>query len=268
MSADDFGNVVHSTIWDETPQDDNPYIAEVCRARGYDVYGDLLGKAGYIEYLHLLLRGERPGPQQRRVLELLCVAMANAGPRDPAVHAAMAAAVGGSPAAAALTAALAVGAGSYGGGREVLLAMQMWESCGRDTTAWTGALAQAPAREREEIWPATEHPPGFAPYAARCALPVLQALDQFALACPEGHAAWLQANRTALEAAAACPLGMTGVAAAAMRDLGLDPVEGEMLFLLLRLPGAAAHALEQRRQGFRRFPFFELDLLNDPAAKP
>jgi citrate synthase len=268
MSGDDFGNIIHSTLWDETPQQDNPFVAEVCRASGYDVYGDMLGKAGYIDYLYLLLRGERPDGTARRLLELLCVALANAGPRDPAVHAAMAAAVGGSPAAAALTAALAVGAGSYGGGREVLLAMQAWERNGRDLAAWADALARPAAPPVEEIWPAAEHAPGFAPYATTCPLPVLQTLTLLAEACPGGHAAWLQEQRAALEAAAGCPLGFTGAAAAAMRDLQLDPAEGEMLYLLLRLPGAAAHALEQRRQGFRRFPFFELDLLNDPARKP
>ena len=35
---------------------------------------------------------------------------------------------------------------------------------------------------------------------------------------------------------------------------------------VLRLPGAAAHALEQQRQGFRQFPFFALDLQNDPGV--
>jgi citrate synthase len=33
-----------------------------------------------------------------------------------------------------------------------------------------------------------------------------------------------------------------------------------MLFLLLRLPGAAAHALEQRAAGHKQFPFYELEL--------
>ncbi len=49
---------------------------------------------------------------------------------------------------------------------------------------------------------------------------------------------------------------MSGVAAAAFRDLGLNAEQGEMLYLLLRLPGAAAHALEQKQVGFKRFPFF------------
>jgi citrate synthase len=55
------------------------------------------------------------------------------------------------------------------------------------------------------------------------------------------------------------------VAAAALADIDFSASEGEMLALLLRLPGAAIHALEQGRQGFRQFPFFELDLENDPG---
>jgi citrate synthase len=60
---------------------------------------------------------------------------------------------------------------------------------------------------------------------------------------------------------------MTSVAAAAFADLGFTPAEGEMLFLLLRLPGAAAHALEQEGNGFRRFPFYSVELQDDPANK-
>jgi citrate synthase len=37
-----------------------------------------------------------------------------------------------------------------------------------------------------------------------------------------------------------------------------------MLFLLLRLPGAAAHALEQGQSGFRSFPFYSVEVANDP----
>ena len=40
-----------------------------------------------------------------------------------------------------------------------------------------------------------------------------------------------------------------------------------MLFLLLRLPGAAVHALEQKKLGWRKYPFFGdgLTLTNDPG---
>jgi len=42
-----------------------------------------------------------------------------------------------------------------------------------------------------------------------------------------------------------------------------------MLFLLLRLPGAAVHSLEQKKLGWRKYPFFGdgLTLTNDPGPK-
>jgi citrate synthase len=49
--------------------------------------------------------------------------------------------------------------------------------------------------------------------------------------------------------------------------LNFIPAEGEMLYLLLRLPGAAAHALEQERLGYKRFPFYAVELEDDPADK-
>ena len=61
---------------------------------------------------------------------------------------------------------------------------------------------------------------------------------------------------------------MTGVAAAALFDLGFTAEQAEMLFLLLRLPGAAAHALEQQALGWRKFPFIgsRVELEDDPGA--
>ncbi|HVK93831.1 MAG TPA: citryl-CoA lyase [Noviherbaspirillum sp.] len=263
--SDNFGQVIHSHLWEEEAQPDNPFVAEACYCSGYDVYGDLLGKAGYIEYLYLLIKGERPSAAVRTALEMLAVALANPGPRDPSVHAAMAAGVGGSTAASALVAALAAGAGSYGGGREVFLAMEQWQSKGMDLEAWRQGLLSPSKPTRAEVWPEVGHPPGFDPYGKRCAKPVLQTLSMLAGAMPSGHLSWLMQYREALEAAAGHPLAMPGVTAAALGDLGFSPVEGEMLTLLLRLPGAAAHALEQGKQGFRRFPFFSLDLENDPG---
>jgi len=38
-----------------------------------------------------------------------------------------------------------------------------------------------------------------------------------------------------------------------------------MLHLMLRLPGAAVHALEQKEYGYKNFPFFSAELENDPG---
>ncbi|WP_211462098.1 citrate synthase family protein [Collimonas silvisoli] len=265
MSGQENPNSIRTSIWHEEPEADNPFAAAACYCRGYDVYGDLLGKARYTEYLYLLFKGERPTPNVAAALEILAVALANPGPRDPSVHAAMAAGVGGSTAASVLMAALAVGAGSYGGAREVFLALEAWQNNGTELAAWRSSLAGPAAPTRQQVWPEPEHPPGFDPYGKQCANPVRQTLVHLVEIMPAGRLAWLAQEQAALETAAGHPLAMTGVAAAALADLDFSPSEGEMLALLLRLPGAAAHALEQGKQGFRQFPFFELDLENDPG---
>jgi citrate synthase len=261
---------LHTRIWLEEPEPGNAFAARAAFCHGYDVFGDMLGRTRWVEMLWLLFCGDVPLPEQAALLEDLAVVLANPGPRDPSVHAAMCAGTGGSTAAASLMAALAVGAGQQGGAREVYQAMTLWQRCGTDLPEWTQALAPAtpPAGEpAASIWPASEHAPGFDPQAAGIASTALQLLAHLAGGGASQRLGWLHAQREALEAAAGAPLALTGVAAAALADLGLAPEQGEMLYLLLRLPGAAAHALEQRALGPKHFPFFELDLLNDPLAK-
>ncbi len=256
---------IHTRIWREEPEPDNAFAAASCHCHGYDVYGDLLVNASWIEYLFLLFRGEAPSPRQARLLEGLALALANPGPRDAAVHAAMCGGVGGSTSASCLMAALAVGAGASGGAREVRLAMEGWAGCGVDLVLWQTGLAAKPVNDPADIWPDPGHPAGFDPHGVRCAGPVLQTLTHLAATSPGALLPWLQANRLRLESAAGLPLAMTGVAAAALLDLGFTPEQGEMLHLLLRLPGAAVHALEQRDCGHKKFPFFRVELENDPG---
>lgn len=262
---------IRTRIWQEEAEPDNAFAAQSCHCHGYDVYGDLLVHASWIEYLFLLFRGEAPTAQQARLLEGLAVALANPGPRDAAVHAAMCGGVGGSTSASCLMAALAVGAGASGGAREVKLAMDDWQTRGTDLALWQTGLASGQVDDPADVWPAPGHPPGFDPHGMSCTTPVLRTLaylaglgDGAALDCAPSLA-WLQANRTALESAAGLPLAMTGVAAAALHDLGCTPEQGEMLHLLLRLPGAAVHALEQKDYGHKNFPFFRIELENDPG---
>jgi len=253
---------MQSRIWLEEPEPNNAFACRAAYCHGYDVYGEMLGNAGFIDMLYLLFKGEAPSRAHAAALEILAVALANPGPRDASVHAAMCAGVGGSPAASALTAALAVGAGGAGGGRELLLAMQAWAACGKELEAWRAHLRNraAPDADPIGIWPAAEHPAGFDPLAVTTSTPVKQVLARLAALDADSRCAWLRTNLESLEQASGHPLSLLGVAAAAFADLGLPPEAGEMLFLLLRLPGAAAHALEQSDSGHKRFPFYALEL--------
>lgn len=259
-------DLIHTRIWREEPEADNPFAAKEAYCYGYNVFGEMLGRARWVEMLYLLFRGDAPTVQQADLLEALAVALANPGPRDPSVHAAMCAGVCGSTAASTLIAALAAGAGGISGGREVLLALREWQECGTDLAAWERRLTTRSSGDLD-IWPDMEHPPGFEPHGISRSDVVKQAIDCFVRLSPESHLRWLSSNVDALERAAGLPLALSGVAAAAYRDLGFSPEEGELLHLLLRLPGAAAHALEQKGYGFRKFPFFSIEVENDPAAK-
>ncbi len=162
---------LHTRIWQEEAQADNPFATHTAYCHGYDVHGQMLGRASWVDMLYLLFKGQAPSPAQARLLEALALALANPGPRDPMVHAAMCGGVGGSTAAATLMAALAVGAGQNGGAREVYLAMQGWQSCELDLLKWQARLGSEPSK-RPDVWPELQHPPGFDPHGVSTTLPV------------------------------------------------------------------------------------------------
>ena len=145
--------------------------------------------------------------------------------------------------------------------------MRLWKQCQFDLDQWQQQLSDYQDEEEVEVWPASEHPPGFDPYGASCATPILQTLNHLTHIYSDGALAYLTKHRETLEKAADCPLSMTGVIAAAFTDLELTDEQAEMLYLLLRLPGAAVHSLEQKKLGWRKYPFFGngLTLTNDPG---
>lgn len=257
---------IHTKIWHEEAEPDNPFATRVARCRGYDVFGEMVGNARWIEMLFLLFRPELPGARALDMLEALAVALANPGPRDPSVHAAMCGGVAGSTAAASLMAALSVGAGRLGGAREVFDAMDDWAACGTDLAAWE-ERSRRPSSAHAEVWPERGHPPGFDPNGASTPQIVRQLLQKLNDIGGTPRVLWLLEQRTELERITGYPLAMTAVAAAAFSDLGFTAAEGEMLYLLLRLPGAAAHALEQEGYGYKRFPFYPVELEDDPLQK-
>ena len=260
---------ITTKIWFEESEPDNPFAAKVSYCSGYDVYGELLGKVSWAEYIYLLFKLEKPQLWQAALLEAVAIAIANPGPRDLSVRAAMNGGVGGSTAASCLMAALAPGAGKNGGAREVYQVMRLWQQCQYDLTRWQQQLANYEDEQAVEVWPASEHTPGFDPHGASCATPVLKTLEHLTSIYPQGALAYLAKHRATFETSADCPLGMTGVIAAAFTDLELSDEQAEMLFLLLRLPGAAAHSLEQKKLGWRKYPFFGncLTLTDDPGPK-
>ncbi len=257
----------HSDIWQEEPEPENPFAAKACYCRGYDVYGDVIPNAGWFEYLLLLFKGEQPEKHETRLLEKLAMVLANPGPREASVRAAMNAGVAGTNHSSALMTALAVGGGQYGGSQELAICLKLWGECQFDFQKWCDRLSNPNDDERADIWLPIEHAPGFDPNGDTTPTPIIQSLEYLvALAPPNGALAWLDANRQGLELHVGYPLAMSGLAAAAMVDLGMNEDQGSMLYLFLRLPGAAVHALEQKRMGWKKFPYYGPAIELDESA--
>ena len=257
---------IRSKFWREVAEQDNPFVARACYCAGYDVYGDVLNKANWVEYLYLLAKGVRPTEKQEKLLNGIAIALANPGPKDHSVRGAMDGAVGGSTAAACLISALGIGAGNYGGAREIFHTVKIFSECRTNISKYQALIDSPSTKEIEDIWREMEHVPGFDPYGNQCALPVVQTLSFLAQVDGSNTLSWLQQNRATLEKIANMPLSMVGVAAACFIDLEFNEDESEMIYLLLRLPGAAVHALEQKIYGWRQYPFFAnaMNLENDP----
>lgn len=251
--------LIHTRIWDETPDPRSPFLGQNVRLFGYDYYGDLLGQARWVEMLWLLFTGEAPSRDQAELLERLAVALANPGPRDPSVHAAMCGGIGGSRPAAQLMAALAVASGDHGGAGELQRAMLAWQACDEDFASLPEALAVR--ADADGIWP------GFSPLARHTGTPVLRCLDTLSQQPLAHRLRHLRDTEVALCATATRGLSLTGIAAAALSDLGLSVVHGEALFLLLRLPGALAHGIEQSGKAHKQFPFFTLSEIPEATCQ-
>ena len=261
--------VIHTKIWHEEAEPNNPFAAAKCSCAGYDVYGEILHKASWFEYLYLLFKLERPQPWQAELLEKIAIAIANPGIRDHSVRAAMNAGVGGSTSASALMAALAVGAGHLNGAREVFVMMEWWKRCGVNIEDWQNTINNPPKHKRASVWGDIEHTPGFDPTGTVCTQPVLQTLDTLITIKDDSYLSWLQKNRKELEKLTDSPLNMSGVISTALMDLEFTAEQAEMLYLIMRLPGAAVHALEQKQLGWKKYPFFgsALKISNDPLKE-
>lgn len=259
--------VYHSDFWEEVAEDDNPFATKEALCHGYNVYEDILQKATWFEYLYLMFKGERPTVAQAKLLEKLAIALANPGPREASVRAAMNGGVGGSTHAASLMAALAVGAGQYGGAQEVSVCVSLWRTNAHDLDKWKHSLLNPNEHYQEDIWLPFEHAPGFDPNGIALSSTNAAILESLSRLSDTGTVTWLDQNRQALELVTGYPLSISGIAAAAFYDLGFEEKQAAYLYLILRLPGAAVHAIEQEGMGWKKFPFFaeNIVLKNDPG---
>ncbi|MGX5201631.1 citryl-CoA lyase [Aliikangiella sp. IMCC44632] len=258
-----------SSIWFEEAPQNNPFASQQAYIHGFNLCQEILPNASWSELIYLLFKSERPTSSEAKLFEKLALLIANPGFRDNGVRAAMNAGVGGSTAAACIIAAVGVSAGQFGGAQEVSCLLKHWTCAHHDHHAWLEFI-QNPNQYTStvEVWEPFEQVPGFDPHCDECHQLVIDALNFFSELSINGSLLWLKNNRAMLESKVGYPLSLNGVVSCVFYELGFTHKQAEMLFLILRLPGAAAHALEQEELGWRKFPFFGRDtiLTDDPKA--
>lgn len=242
-----FAEKTSTDICYEIPAADNPYIARSVLCHGYDLF-ELMAKRSYVDVLYLLFRGELPTAEQAQLIQQLMIGLINPGPRHAATRAAMSAGIGKTDPLHILPIASAVYAGEYSGAKEVEKAMHFFaQHNGRDCAE---VINEFIASEKNSL-----EIPGFGVRHGGIELMAVQLAERLA-ALSETHQV-LRWGQSLADALVENRIGwlMTGVAAAALTDLGFQPRAGACLFQLFGAPGLIAHGLEAAGKPILAMPF-------------
>lgn len=226
--------------------------------RGYPV-DELMGRLTFGEAIYLLFCGELPSPAIGSLMEAMLVSFIDHGATPPSTLAARNTATTGAPLRACIAAGV-LGFGRYHGG-DIETCMQFLDA-GLEHVRGGASYREAADRIVRGCHESGSLVPGFGhrfhtrdPRAAR--------LFQMALEL-EVEAAHIQMIR-AVEMVLAedrkedeppLPVNIDGAIAALCGDLGLPPAVADALFIISRVPGIAAHTLEERE---RNQPMRQID---------
>jgi citrate synthase len=219
--------------------------------RGYPL-DELMGRVHFGEAIYLLLTGDLPSPSIGRLMDAMLVSFIDHGATPPPTMAARNAATTGASTRGCVAAGI-LGFGKYYGGDTLSCRQRIDEGL---AIARTGrSLADAATEVAERLVLAGDiPPPGFGhrfhtrdPRAVRLLqiaheLEVDHEYTQFVRALE--HAL---ARHPALQGRT-LPINIDGAVAAICGDVGLPPEVADALLIISRVPGLAAHAMEEQRR--------------------
>jgi citryl-CoA lyase len=217
--------------------------------RGYRL-DEMMGRLHFGEAIYLLLTGELPTPSIGRLMDAMLVSFLDHGVTPPSTIAARNAATTGNSIRSAVAAGV-LGFGRYYGG-DVQQCRQLLDE--GLAIARTGvSQAEAAARVVAKLVETHEMPPpGFGhryhtidPRAIR----LLQIAHE--LEADHEYSQMIRAIEHALKEHPALadhplPVNIDGAIAAVSGDIGLSPAIAETLLIISRVPGLAAHAIEEQ----------------------
>jgi citrate synthase len=218
--------------------------------RGYPV-DEMMGRVSFAEAIYLLLLGELPSPAMGRMVEALLVSSIDHGATPPSTLAARNVATTGAPLRASVAAGV-LAFGPYHGG-DIGNCIDFLDR-GLDLLVEKRSYREAARQLIAEWRPDGAAPPGFGhrfhsrdPRAAR--------LFQMALELElEGrHVQMIRAIEQELVSGTPAggtppPVNVDGAIAAICCDMGVSADAANALFIISRVPGIVAQALEERER--------------------
>ena len=240
--------------------------------RGYRL-DDLMGRINFGEGLYLLLTGELPSPSIGRLMDAMLVSFIDHGVTPPSTLSARNTATTGASIRGAVAAGV-LGFGRYHGGDALACRALLDDGLSQMRSGIPMAAAARDLVDRL-VKSGDIPPPGFGhryhttdPRATR----LLQIAHE--LEVDENYARLLRAIEHALSEhdvlrGRSLPVNIDGAIAAVCGDIGLPTEVADALLIISRVPGLAAHALEEQR---REAPMRVIDpadhVYDGPAERP
>jgi len=216
--------------------------------RGYPI-DELMGRLTFSEAVYLLLRGELPSPAIGKLFGAVLLSSIDHGVTPPSTLAARNVATSGAPLRDAVAAGVLAFGAYHGGDIEACM------SCLQEGLALlrAGVSYEDAARQLLEQWKGRgPTPPGFGhrvhtrdPRAGRL-LQLAHELELDGQHCRLLRVVERVINAMPGRAQHPLPLNIDGAIAAVCGDLGFDADIGDGLFIISRVPGLLAHAVEER----------------------
>lgn len=258
---------IRTSICQEQSSESNPFVAEKTLWHGYDA-DTLSQNRDWTEVLFLLAQGEIPSKDQNTMLNRLMASLANPGPRDAAVRAAMNCGAGKTPLPTILTTGLTVRGGMAEGAMHVEAAMRFLngqlpsnEQLSIDQADYAEQLinhyrAFQQEHKDDEIVPWPEVAPGFGLYygerdpRARKLIATLQAHEGKFIHLAKDLELTLSKQQSPAY------LTLAGAAAAVLCDLGFSPEHGAGIYMIAGSAGILSHGIEQLPRNWNEYPFW------------
>jgi len=239
--------------------------------RGYAL-DELMGRLAFGDAIYLLLLGELPSPSISKLIDAILVSFIDHGATPPSTLAARNAATTGATVRGAVAAGVVAFGRHYGG--DILACRARLEE-GLALTRNGPLMAAAATELAERMVQANEIPPPGFGHRYHTVDPRATRLLQIAheLETDHRYTQFIRALEHALSRHPALqdqplPINVDGAVAAVCGDIGLSPEVADALLLISRIPGLAAHVLEEQE---REAPMRPIDPLahgyDGPAAR-